>query len=114
VRTGHYQPKYPCRNCSNHLQAGQYEKLGDHLIKARDIPRDRSTVSEKGCCYLCLLCLQLKCINGFKSNGTQTVMKNGQKYDFIDASEFGGRSGLQLFSDSIDRLVDIARYLPEG
>ena len=71
-------------------------------------------VSEKGCCYLCLLCLQLKCRNGFESNGIQPVMKNGQKHAFIDAIAYDGRSDLQLFSDSIGGLVDIARYLPQG
>jgi len=114
VRARHYQPKYLCQNCLNHLRAGQYEKLGDHLIRAHDTPGDRSMVSEKGCCYLCLLCLQLKCRNGFKSNGTQPVMKSGKKHAFIDASESGGRIDLQLFSESIDGLLNITRYLPRG
>lgn len=113
-RTGHYQPNYSCGNCSNHLQAREYGKLGNNLIKAHDTPRERRTVSEKGCCYLCLLCLQLKCRNGFKSNGTQSVIKNGQKHAFMDPSESDGVSELQLFSDSFDGLVDISRYLPQG
>jgi len=113
VRARHYQPKYQCQNCLNHLRAGQYEKLGKHLIRAHDTPGDRSMVSEKGCCYLCLLCLQLKCRNGLGSNGFQPVMKNRQKHAFIDAIAYN-RSGLQLFSDSIRGLVDIASYLPQG
>jgi hypothetical protein len=114
VCTDHFQPNHPCRTCSSHLQARQYEKLGDHLVEAHDITRDRSSVSEKGCCYLCLLCLQLKCRNGFKSNGTQLVMENGLKQAFIHANRSNARIDLQLFSESIDGLVAIARYLPEG
>jgi hypothetical protein len=112
--TGHFLPNHLCRTCSSHLQARQYEKLGDHLVKAHDITRDRSSVSEKGCCYLCLLCLQLKCRNGFKSNSTQPVMENGLKQASINANKYDSRIDLQLFSESIDGLVAIARYLPEG
>ena len=108
-----YEPSSSCSTCRKHLQCWQYGSLGSHLWEAHDNPKVMVTMSGD-CCYICLLCLQLKCRNGFQSNSAQLFKTDVQMLNVTYRTEGAHPGDIQFFSASVDGLVDIAYYLPHG